>query len=91
MSTYIQRKRKLYELNCDHQQTNMNDWCWQMLARNFFVISPQIRKFLDSSRYHKFLRCASPQITNPQFFMFNPQIANPQIFRQKTARMTHFL
>jgi hypothetical protein len=27
----------------------------------------------------KSLRCASPQIANPQIFMINPQFTNPQI------------
>jgi hypothetical protein len=39
---------------------------------NFLVVSPQIANlqiFMIKPQIHKFLRCASPLITNPQIFV----------------------
>ncbi len=43
--------------------------------------NPQILRLIPLSKIRIFLRCASPQITNPQIFMISPQIANLQIYK----------
>ncbi len=51
---------------------------------NFFLKStidenPKILRLILLPQFRSFLRCASPQIADTQFFMGNPKIANPQI------------
>ncbi len=60
-------------------------------ARISFV-SPQIANLqilglIPQSQIRKFMRCASPQITNPQIvcLVYSPQIANPQICKDKSS------
>ncbi len=61
------------------------------------VANPQILALFLLSRIRKFLRCASPQIENPQLntqitksanFLGVP-ISNPHIFHHRTERMKH--
>jgi hypothetical protein len=68
----------------------------QTFYKSLQIANPQIFALIQISQFRKCLKCASPQITNPQIFMINPQIANPQVLQntnlsQKSPKIVLFL
>jgi hypothetical protein len=63
----------------------LTDYCDRTLALFLpevvgkpFIFYFQVLVSISLSQIRKLLRCASPQIANPKFFIINPQVANPQ-------------